>query len=127
VDSQLFFDLRDNLLLTNRIGTKINDFYYRYTLYPAEVFKSFDQKLLKTYHLENIQNKSTAESIENKLAHYDYIHVRDDSSADLTLAQEGNSLRFKYQGSTILRVTPRSVLSNPGKALREFYVPSSPF
>jgi hypothetical protein len=120
VDSHLFFDLRDNLLLTNRIGTKINDFYYRYTLYPAEVFKSFDQKLLKAYHLENIQNKSTAQSIENKLAHYDYLHVQGDSSADLTIAQEGNSLRFKYRGRTILRVTPTSVLSDPGKALREF-------
>jgi len=120
VDSHIFFDLRDNLLLTNRVGTKINDFYYRYTLYPAEVFKSFDQKLLKAYHLENIQNESTAQSIENKLAHYDYLHVRGDSSVDLTIAQEGNSLRFKYRGRTIIRVTPTSVFSDPGKALREF-------
>ncbi len=47
-DSAMFLDLRDNLLLSNLLGRKFSDFYYNYTLYPAEAFKSLDQKMIKT-------------------------------------------------------------------------------
>ena len=53
-DSAMFLDLRDNLLLSNLLGRKFSDFYYTYTLYPAEAFKSLDQKMIKTWALENL-------------------------------------------------------------------------
>jgi hypothetical protein len=55
IDSRFFVDFRDVLLLSNPVGTKINDFYYDYTLFPAEVFKSLEQKLLKTCSLQNLK------------------------------------------------------------------------
>jgi len=36
MDKYLFLDIRDHLLLSNSIGRKVNNFYYNYTLYPAE-------------------------------------------------------------------------------------------
>jgi hypothetical protein len=59
IDSHFFVDFRDVLLLSNPVGTKINDFYYDYTLFPAEVFKSLDQKILKTCSLQNLEMQLT--------------------------------------------------------------------
>lgn len=120
MDSHLFLDLRDNLLLSNRFGTKINDFYYKYTLYPAEVFKSLDQKILKTCRIENIQNNFMVRSIEKQLINYDYLYAGSDSPVDLKIVQEGNNLAFNNRGRTILKETPRDFFSNPGKLLKEF-------
>ena len=47
----VFVSIRDQLLMSNPLGRKINNFYYQYTLFPAETFKSLDQKLLKSCHL----------------------------------------------------------------------------
>ena len=44
IDSRMFTDFRDVYLLSNPVGSRINKFYYTYTLYPAEVFKSLSQK-----------------------------------------------------------------------------------
>ena len=43
-DSHLFIDLRDHLLMSSPAGREVSAFYYRYTLYPAEAFKSLDQR-----------------------------------------------------------------------------------
>jgi hypothetical protein len=120
MDGHLFLDLRDHLLLSNRLGTEINDFYYAYTLYPAEAFKPLNQKILKAYCLENIEDRSVARSIESKLVNYDYLHVSMDSPADLTLCQRGASLVLKKGERTIIEVTLQAFFSNTGKLLREF-------
>ena len=120
MDSHLFPDLRDNLLLSNPLGTKINDFYYDYTLYPAEVFKSLDQKILKTCSLENIQERSMLRSLERELLNHDYIHVGGDVAVDMKIAQEGNILTLGNKGRTILRTTPGDFFSAPGTVLKEF-------
>ena len=75
IDSRMFTDFRDIFLLSNPVGSRINSFYYRYTLYPAEAFKSLDQKMLKTCSLEKIKNDATARSLENILLNYDYIPI----------------------------------------------------
>ena len=118
--SHLFLDIRDHLLLSNRFGTMINDFYYAYTLYPAEVFKSLDQKVLKTYRLEHIQDNSLAESIERRLVNYDYLRIEGDSPVDMTVEQKGDNLAFKGREREILEVNTRSFFSKTGRLLREF-------
>jgi len=124
MDSHLFLDLRDNLLLSNPLGTKINDFYYKYTLYPAEVFKSLDQKILKTCNLENIQGKPLLRSMEKELLNHDYLHVGRDVVVDLKIAEEGNILVFDNRGSTVLRTAVKDFFSCPGTVLREFSLKS---
>jgi len=124
MDSHLFLDLRDNLLLSNPLGAKINDFYYRYTPYPAEVFKTLDQKTLKTCDLENIQQKPLVRSMERALLKHDYLHVGGDGPVDLKIAQGGNGLVFENRGREILRTTAKDFISCPGTVLKAFSLKS---
>ncbi len=116
----LFLDIRDHLLVSNRVGTTINDFYYAYTLYPAEVFKSLDQKLIKAYRLEHIQDNAVTRSIERRLINYDYLRVHGDSPVDMTISQRSAFLVFGNGKQDILEVSPKAFFSDTGKILREF-------
>lgn len=118
LDSRMFLDVRDHLLLSNPLGTKINDFYYTYTLYPAEVFKSLNQRLLRTCNLENMQKESPY--LERQLLKHDYLAVAGDGSVDLKTVQEGTSLVFEHKGRTVLRTTLKDFFSTPETVLKEF-------
>jgi hypothetical protein len=120
IDSHLFVDFRDFLLLSNPVGTKINDFYYDYTLFPAEVFKSLDQKILKTCSLQNLEKGPLLARVERELLNYDYLAVGTDDAIDLKVAQDGDMLVFKNGERTILQTTPADFFSHPGTALHEF-------
>jgi len=96
MDRNLFLDLRDKLLLSNPVGIKINDFYYDYTLYPAEVFKSLDQKILKTCNLAGIQKKPVATALGKKLLNYDYLNVGRTHRIHLEIEELDNNLVFFY-------------------------------
>jgi hypothetical protein len=120
LDSHLFVDFRDVLLLSNPVGTEINDFYYDYTLFPAEVFKSLEQKILKTCSLQNLEKGPLLARVERELLKYDYLAVGTDDAVDLKVAQDGDMLVFKNGERTILQTTPADFLSHPGTALHEF-------
>jgi len=120
MDGHLFADLRDKLLLSNPLGTRITDFYYRYTLYPAEVFKSLDQKTIKTCNLEQIKKRSLKRVLEGKLLNYDYLNRGVDGEVDLTIREEGKTLIFENRGKPVLRATANDFLSAPANILRQF-------
>jgi len=120
IDSHFFVDFRDVLLLSNPVGTKINDFYYDYTLFPAEVFKSLEQKLLKTCTLQNLEKEPLFTRVERELLNYDYLPVGTNDAFDLKVVQNGNMLAFNHGKRTILQTTPADFLSHPGAALHEF-------
>lgn len=124
MDRNLFLDLRDKLLLSNPIGTKINDFYYDYTLYPAEVFKSMDQKMLKACNLEAIRKKPVAGALEKTLLNHDYINVGRADRVDLKIEEVGNNLVFRNRGKIILRAALKDFLARPGNVLKEFSIKS---
>lgn len=119
----VFLDIRDNLLLSNSFGTKISDFYYRYTLYPAEAFKSLDQKMLRTCRLEGIKD-SSAQPLEKKLLDHDYLNIKGHPEADLEITEEGGRLAFKNNGKTIIRIAPEDFLAAPGNVLKELSMKS---
>jgi hypothetical protein len=120
IDNHFFVDFRDILLLSNPVGIKVNDFYYNYTLYPAEVFKSLDQQLLKTCSLTKIKNASLLAGIEQQLLTYDYLVVKTDDAVDLNLIQENDMLVFKNKGKFVLQATVADFLSQPGSILRDY-------
>ncbi len=120
VNSHLFVDVRDNLLLSNRLGKKVNDFYYAYTLYPAEAFKSLDQKILRTCNLEGIQEEPSLRSMERELVSHDYLPVAGYVAADLKIGKDDTTLVFEHRGKTILRTTPTGFFTDPGAVLRKF-------
>jgi hypothetical protein len=115
-----FLDTRDFLLLSNPIGAKINDFYYRYTLYPAEVFKPLDQKMLKACRLALTKDKGVARRMENALIRYDYLPVPIDGPVELEIVEARNTLAFKHKGKTVLQTTFKKFFTHPEKVLRHF-------
>ncbi len=117
-----FLNVRDYLLLSNPVGQKINDSYYRYTLYPAQVFKSLEQKTLKTCRLAPMKDKATARRIESLLIKYDYLPVTADGPVDLEIGEATDSLAFKHKGKTVLETTLKEFSSGPRKVLGQFSV-----
>lgn len=120
IDGSLFSNLRDHFLLSNPLGTKINDFYYKYTLYPAEALKTLDQKILKTSHLEYIKEKRTKELVQKELLKYDYICVENDANVDLKIDGNNKTLFFRNSGKIVLKTTLTEFLFLPHKILHEF-------
>jgi hypothetical protein len=120
-NSQFFLNLRDKLLLSNSVGTKINDFYYDYAYYPAEAFKSLDQKLLKSCSIGTIQRKPVEQAIERTLLAYDYLPVNEPRHpADLVVREDNGLLFFEHSGKTILQTNLQEFMASHGKLLAEF-------
>lgn len=120
MDKDLFGDIKDKILLSNPVGIKINDFYYDYTLYPAKVFKTLDQKTLKTCTLASIKAVSLSAPLERTLLNYDYLTVGNYEDADLKIEKEESALIFKNRERTILRTTAKDFFSRPKSVLKEF-------
>jgi HEAT repeats len=120
-NSNFFLNLRDRLLLSNSLGTKISDFYYEYAYYPAEVFKSLDQKLLKSCSIGSIERKPIEQALERTLIDYDYLPVDGTRhAADLVVRKDNGFLFFQRNGKTIVQTNLHDFLASPGKALEEF-------
>jgi hypothetical protein len=124
MQSSMFLDIRDNLLLSNSFGRKINDFYYKYTLYPAEAFKSLHQKTLKTCSLSHIGQEPVERLLRNALISRDYLEVRKDKKVDLKIIKESYSLVLKNRGKIILKTSLEDFLSDKGKVLEQFSIKS---
>lgn len=120
MDNDLFLNIRDTLLLSNPLGTKIADFYYDYTCYPTNVFETLDQKPLKTCNLEDIQKTPVARALERELLNHDYLNVGEVGGVDLRIVEGGSDLLFENKGRTILRTTLKDFLFSPGTLLKRF-------
>ena len=118
-DNRLFVNIRDFLLLSNPVGKSVNDFYYRYTLYPAEAFKSLEQKLQHPIKLTDIRPAALGRRVSSQLRYRDYLVVGNDEPVDLQIKQTGDHLDWLIDGTRILAVTPESFLSNPNAALAQ--------
>ncbi len=119
IDGRMFTDFRDIYLLSNSIGARINSFYYKYTLYPAEAFKSLTQKMLKTAVIHTDVN-NTGMVLENILLNYDYIPLKGDVNADLNIVAIEDDLNLKNRDKAVIQVSTKAFLADPNKFIREF-------
>ena len=119
-DSAMFLDLRDNLLLSNLLGRKFSDFYYTYTLYPAETFKSLDQKMIKTWGFENNQTRAINLNLQNRLAANGYLLLPDTANVDLKIIQKEDNLVFRSGEHIIFQIPVNQFLSDSQKMLQKF-------
>ncbi len=119
-DAELFVDLRDNLLLSNYPGKKFNQFYYRYTLYPAEAFKSLDQKLIRTCRLENIPDPVLQSRLRNILLANDYIPVPGNVRADLRLSLKDKNLVFSRDDRLVVKINARQFFARSQKSFQKY-------
>ncbi len=127
MDSHIFLKLRDNFLLSNRLGTTINDFYYKYTLYPAEAFRAPEQKMLKTCSVERVKKIPVRRLLETKLLNHDYLEVGGGGGVDLEIRQNGKDLVFENGGRAILTTSIDGFLSRRSSTLREFSIKSDKY
>ncbi len=119
IDSRMFTDFRDIYLLSNPVGSRINKFYYKYTLYPAEVFKSLNQKMIKTVVIESRTNTVTR-TLENILLNNDYLPINSDFDADLRIAAIEDDFIFKNHDRVVLQISFQKFFSDPRRAVMEF-------
>jgi len=120
-DMNIFLDIRDGLLLNNRIGRSVNAFYYDNSLYSARVFKSPGQRLLKTCALPPELDDALLKKITARLLSHDYIPVESsDVHHDLSIEKKGNELSLMC-GNRIVQMLPiRDFLKRYTAVLKDF-------
>lgn len=120
LESRLFVNIRDYFLLSNPVGMKINDFYYRYTLYAAEVFKPLDQKTLRTGDLSHINDPLLFNRLEQKLRQYDYLNIASENKADLAIKKGHDGLTFMDGNRAVLSTSAKKFFANTKPLLSEY-------
>ena len=116
----LFIDIRDHLLLSNPLGKRVVNFYYQYTLYPAEVFKPLDRKLLKTCTLEAIPEGPYKNELRKNLSVHDWIVTENLEDVDLVLTCSGSKLLLSDESGTVLKIPKKDFLVHPSASLKRF-------
>lgn len=118
-DGDAFLRIRDHLLLSNPVGEKITRFYYQYTLYPAEVFKSLDQKLLKTSAV-HVDDPDLMKKIEDKLRAEDYLPVDDAATVDLRVTKRDGRLVLAQNEQEVFESVMADFMADPEDVLQRF-------
>jgi hypothetical protein len=116
----IFLDIRDTVLLSNPIGKKITGFYYDYTLYAAQAFKSLEQKTICTCRLTLAENESYRPAIENIFLANDYLVIDGDGPVDLNVIEQDDKLLFMSMDQIILTPTFREFAAKPSSAFEQF-------
>jgi hypothetical protein len=119
LNADTFISVRDYLLLGNSLGQKANNFYYTYTMYPAEAFKTVDQKILKTCILD-IGDLQLRDAIENKLRNMDYLAIAAELIPDVSVVEENQRLVFVHNQKKVMESSVRVFLSDPDKIMSNF-------
>jgi hypothetical protein len=117
---QLYPNVRDYLLLSNPVGLAVNDFYYKYTMYPAQSFKSLEKKNLKPCHIEGVNNSSELKRLKARLFEYDYIEVDPANVSVLNIVKDKNKLIFINSDRALVSTTYKNFISDPEPVLQKF-------
>ena len=124
-DRGLFIDLRDHLLMSNSTGRAVSEFYYRYTLYAAEVFKPLDQRLIRTVAWPKIDPPSAV--VRRELIRHDYLPVALEGDADLSLGMQGDRLAFSRNGRTLIETPISRFLADPAGVMADVSARADPW
>lgn len=118
-NNNLFISIRDHILLSNPIGRAVNDFYYRYTLYAAESFKSLNQKSVRSYSIEPISDTQRAQRLKKRLARYDMLYLPEVDHPDFMVSFEGDPLRLATPEGKTVEVSQQDLLAKPNHWLQK--------
>ena len=122
LDRHMFSNIRDHLLLENRAGRSITDAYYAYTLFPAEAFKSLEQKQIRTCVLGSSLDRANWIRLERTARAHDYLPLPAGFPADLTIGRDTDKNRFSLENNqrTVLSVPDGEFLRSPDKILAAY-------
>ena len=120
-DSRIFSDFRDTFLMSNPLGMTINDFYYTHTLSPAEVFKSLDQKQIKSCHLVlDGVNEMHRPQIEQALLSRDFLILDSVKNPDLVVRAQDQNLLFYRDGKEISTMRLIDFMASPSDLIKNY-------
>ena len=122
LDRHMFTNIRDHLLLGNRVGQSITGAYYAYTLFPAEAFKSLNQKQMRTLALDASLDRHAWSRIEQTLRAHDYLPIPAGDPADLTIGADSDSKGFSLADShrIVIKVPEGDLLNNTANVLADY-------
>ena len=115
-----FVNIRDYIFLSNSFGKKITDFYYKYTLFPAESFKRPDQKLLKTCYIDTENYPEIIPKLQNKLIRYSYLPVNTKENVDLYALVNKENIKLFHKNKKILESPRIDFFTNTKNILKEY-------
>jgi Ca2+/Na+ antiporter len=121
-DSNFFLSVRDHLLLSNAFGQRITDFYYRYTPYPTEAYKSLMQKNLKTCRIEGDVEADALQKIQNRLLHYDCLPIDTEEKTDFEIHAHEGALSFFVDDRLVLKTDIEHFLQTSDKKGQDIYI-----
>jgi hypothetical protein len=119
-NSHLFISIRDHILLSNPLGRSVNDFYYRYTLYAAESFKSFNQKTLRTCKMEGFDDERRRNQLAKRLLQRDVLSVPEINPPDIRLVSSNDVLLLKSDRGKTIETTFEKLFANTNDWLSTF-------
>lgn len=119
LNKAVFVDVRDFLLLSNPIGMQINQWYYKYTLYAAQVIKPLEKKTVKGVFLDQFDDRSMRDDVTRQLLKYDYLPVTEASSADLHIQSRGDNLHVFHRNKEIVLLPAAQFIGNASASLLE--------
>lgn len=122
LDRDLFTNVRDNLLLNNRFGKAITNAYYAYTLFPAEAFKSLNQKQLRTCVLGDSLDHPDWDRLEKTFRTRDYLPIPAGQPVDLSAAQDRSTDGFVLQHGkeNVLRISRQKLFASTTEVLATY-------
>lgn len=120
LNQNLFIAIRDHLLLSNPAGRAVNDFYYRYTLFAAQAFKSIYQKTLRTYQLEGDIDEREAKKLKRRLLRWDMLHLPQLNKPDMFIVISKTTVVLADRHGRRSEGKLTSFLKSPGKLLKSF-------
>ncbi|HSO21172.1 MAG TPA: hypothetical protein VLT88_17015, partial [Desulfosarcina sp.] len=122
LDRHLFTNVRDHLLLASPVGQSITNAYYAYTLFPAEAFKSLEQKQLRTCTLGASLDRSDWHRLERTFRAHDYLPMPAGHPTDLAVARENDADAFVLEDhrGKVIGVPPQELFSRPDDVLSAY-------
>jgi len=115
-----FSNFRDTFLLSNPAGIMINDFYYRYTLHAARVFKPLDKRTVNTCSIDVGGDDALGNRLEKILVNADFFPVTPGINVDLIITKDGKQLCCSHRGKRILQCDTGDFSKNPSAWLKQF-------
>lgn len=120
LNGQLFTSIRDQLLFSNPVGRRVNDFYYRYTLNAAQTFKSFAQKTVRTCRLVTGADAGSPERWVRLLADHDVVAAPLDPHPDVAVHIADGQVQLVSAAGDRLDVGRKDFIADPSLWLRRF-------
>ncbi len=120
LNRQMFSTIRDHLLLSNSVGRQVNDFYYRYTLFAAQAFKSFGQQTVRSCRLDPSVASIGGVDWASLLARHDVLTISGNGPVDVTVAAAAGQLRLVSAHGDVIEVAPADFKKDPRVWLQRF-------